>query len=446
MQLVVGIGKGKLSAHVVIPEGYQPTALEVRKSLLNAGVTYGFLEDVISQLGDEAAPGEYEVAKGEPAIQGEDASVEYFFRTGKPDLTPRILEDGKTDYFNLGVAENVPEGQVLARKKPAVPGQSGRAVTGEEILPKGVRDIPIRAGKGATMSADGLEVIADVPGMPSIYRGVISVSQIFVVEGDVDFSVGNIDFDGHVEVAGTVRNNFRVRAKGNIIVQGTVEGGILEAGGFIMVMGGVRQNSSLTSEGDIQVSFMEHSRARTPQNLFVKDDLLFSEVDVDGSVVVEGSLIGGQCKADVAVKADTFGSKMGTPTHVILAPREKWFGVLHQHEDRMTDIKSNLEKVEEGMRTLDNFRERYKGLHPDKEALYQRLSEVATGLKQETVEVTKLVMQAKAKCDSLPDPKIMVRKLIHPGVHVRLNDSFLHNESDLLVTSLYEAEGRIQYL
>lgn len=446
MQLVVGIAKNKLSAHVVIPEGYQPTSLEIRKSLVNAGVTYGLLEDVIDQLGDEAAAGEYEVARGLPPVQGEDAKIEYFFRTGRPSLTPQILEDGRTDYFNLGVAVNVEEGQVLARKTPAVPGKSGRTVTNEEVYPRGVKDIPLRPGRGVVLSDDGLEMTAEYSGQPQVHRGVISVSQVFFVQGDVDFSVGNIDFDGHVEVEGTVRNNFRVRAKGNIVVQGTVEGGILEAGGFIMVMGGVRQNSQLAAEGDIQVSFMEHSRARTPQNLFVKDDLLFSEVDVDGAVTVEGSLIGGQCKADVFVKADTFGSKMGTPTHIVLAPREKWFGVLHQHEERMNEVKANLEKVEEGMRTLDNFRERYKGLHPDKEALYQRLSEVATNLKQEMVEATKQILQAKAKCDSLPDPKIMIRSVIHPGVHVRLNDSYLHNETDLLVTSLYEAEGRIQYM
>lgn len=446
MQLVVGISKNKMSAHVVIPEGYQPTSLEIRKSLMNAGVTYGLLEDVIDRLGDEAKPGEYEVAQGLPPVQGEDAKVEYFFRTGKPSLTPQILEDGRTDYFNLGVAFNVEAGQLLARKTPAVPGKSGRTVTNEEVYPRSVKDIPLRPGRGVVLSEDGLELTAEYAGQPQVHRGVISVSQVFVVQGDVDFSVGNIDFDGHVEVGGTVRNNFRIRAKGNIVVQGTVEGGILEAGGFIMVMGGVRQNSQLVAEGDIQVSFMEHSRARTPQNLFVRDDLLFSEVDVDGAVTVEGSLIGGMCKADVSVKADTFGSKMGTPTHIVLAPREKWFGVLHQHEERMNEIKANLEKVEEGMRTLDNFRERYKGLHPDKEALYQRLSEVATNLKQEMVEVTKQILQAKAKCDSLPDPKIMIRSVIHPGVHVRLNDSYLHNESDLLATSLYEAEGRIQYM
>ncbi len=446
MQLVVGISKNKMSASVVIPEGYQPTSLEIRKSLVSAGVTFGLMEDKIDQLGDEPKPGEYEIAQGLPPVQGEDAYVDYYFRTGKPSLTPQILEDGRTDYFNLGVAVNVEEGQVLARKKPAVPGVSGRTVTNEEVLARGVRDIPLRPGRGVLLSGDGLEMTAEFSGQPQVHRGVISVSQVFQVSGDVDFSVGNIDFDGHVEVEGTVRTNFRVRAKGNIVVQGTVEGGILESGGFIMVMGGVRQNSQLLAEGDIQVSFMEHSRARTPQNLYVKDDLLFSEVDADGAVSVEGSLIGGQCKADVFVKAETFGSKMGTPTHIVLAPREKWFGVLHQHEERMNDIKGNLEKVEEGKRTLENFRERYKGLHPDKEALYLRLSEVATNLKHEMVEVTKLILQAKAKCDSLPDPKIMIRSVIHPGVHVRLNDSFLHNETDLLVNSLFEAEGRIQYL
>ncbi len=444
MSITVNIAKDKLSATVILTDAEGVTALAIRQALQSRGVTYGYAEDAIEQMAANPSPGEFEAAVGDAPVQGSDASIEYFFRTGKPNLTPQILEDGRTDYFNLGVVQNVEPGDVLARKTPAVPGIPGKTVTGDDLPPRVVKEINFRIGRGVELSPDALEVRATETGQPLLTRGILSVSSTFVVSGDVDFSVGNILFEGNVEVQGTVRTHFNVRAKGNITVHGAVEGGILEATGFIMVVGGVRQRAALRAEGDIQVRFMENSIARTPGNLFVKDDLLFSEVDVGGKVEVTGSLVGGTCKADVEVKADSIGSKMGTPTRVELTPLEKWLDVLRGFEARQAEVKGNVTRLEEGLSTLGTARERFHGLHPDKEALYERLNQALQGLQQESIELAAKVMQAKAKVESLPEPKILVRDRIHPGVQIRLNEARLNNEGELVARQLSEAAGKIK--
>ncbi|MBI6546935.1 MAG: DUF342 domain-containing protein [Cyanobacteria bacterium NC_groundwater_1444_Ag_S-0.65um_54_12] len=445
MDLDIRISKNKMSARVTIPEGYRPSAIDLRRLLASSGVVYGVLDEMLDRIEVEELIGEFEVAQGTPPLQGEDASIEYFFRTGRPSLVPQIRADGRADYFNLGVVESAEKGQLLARKTPAVVGKSGRTVTGEEVLPRTVKDVPLRAGRGVDLAAGGLEIHAGQPGQPQLSRGTLSISPTFTVAGDVDFSVGNIEFNGNVEIMGSVGNNFIVRSDGNITVHGMVEGATLIAGGLIMIMGGVRQGASLSAAGDVQVRFMENSSVKTKSSFFVKDDLIFSEVEADNTIEVDGSIIGGQCKADVAVKAEVIGSKMGTVTHIILIPKEKWSGVLRSNEQRMNETKAKLEKVEEGLHTLQQLRDRYGKLHPEKEELYERLSGVSTSLKQEMLEITKLVLQSKAKCENLPHPKVIVRQTIHPGTYVRLNAAHLKNETALQVSSVYEEDGKIRY-
>lgn len=446
MPIIVTIAKNKLSASLRLSDDDRPTAVEIRKALQARGVTYGYLEDIIERIAANPVPGaEYEVAVGVPPEQGEDASVEYFFRTGKPELAPKILDDGRADYFDLGVVENVHKGFVLARKTPAIPGIPGKSVMGDEIPPRAVKEINFRLGKGVELSPTALEVVATDAGQPTLSRGILSVSNTFVVEGDVDFSVGNINFDGNVEVQGTVGMHFHVRAKGNITVQGTVEGGILEATGFIMVVGGVRQRSALRADGDIQVRFLEYSVARTPGNLYVKDDMVFSEVDVGGHVEIEGSLVGGSCKAESYVKVANLGSKAGaTQTSVELTPLEKWLEELRRLEARQVEVKGNIERMEEALKSLDQARDRFHGLHKDKELLYERASQALAGLQQESVELAGKVLQAKAKIESLPEPKVLVSERLYPGVSIRINAAKIQNDSERIVKRITETSGRIQ--
>lgn len=55
----------------------------------------------------------------------------------------------------------------------------------------------------------------------------------------MDLSTGNIDFEGSVQVNGNVSSNFVIRAGGNVIISGVVEGAYIEAGGNIIIARGM---------------------------------------------------------------------------------------------------------------------------------------------------------------------------------------------------------------
>lgn len=75
-------------------------------------------------------------------------------------------------------------------------------------------------------------------GHVSLVEGKVFVSDVYEVE-NVDLSTGNIDFEGSVQVNGNVSSNFVIRAGGNVIISGVVEGAYIEAGGNIIIARGM---------------------------------------------------------------------------------------------------------------------------------------------------------------------------------------------------------------
>lgn len=71
--------------------------------------------------------------------------------------------------------------------------------------------------------ASGL--IATMDGHLEYSNGAFYVRPVLEIRGDVDYSTGNIDFIGDVQIAGDVRENFSVRATGSITVDRDRGGG-----------------------------------------------------------------------------------------------------------------------------------------------------------------------------------------------------------------------------
>jgi len=441
----VRISKDKLAAYIQIPQGIQPTEQQLRQALGDATVRYGLLDDVLARLGKVAPAGSYEVARGFAPVNGSDARIEYFFRVGRPELKPKVLDDGRVDYFNMDVVANVPAGTVLARKIPPVLGKMGKAVTGEDLSPRVPREARLKAGKNTMLTDDELMIVATGKGEPRLERGAIHVITNFVVDGDVDFSVGNIDFEGDVEVRGDVKNKFVVKATGNILIKGAVDGATVMAGRDIIVAGGVRQNAVMESGGDMLISFMESSQARVKGSLTVQEDLLFSDVEVGGECRISGSLVGGECRIDVLLNVKTIGSKMGTPTTVLLTPRDKWVSQLTELTEQVKTFKANLERIEESLQSLQVVMVRLKRLSPEQAAMKEKLDQTADVIKLEMANTAKRIMQVRAHLENLPQPKVEVGNLVRTGVTVRIHDAVMVSKNGQAIRGIQEEKGVIRF-
>ncbi|MBQ9141591.1 MAG: DUF342 domain-containing protein [Lachnospiraceae bacterium] len=349
------IAEDKMSA---IARFYPPTnggkylsLEEMVKDLRFRNVTYGLQ---INEMQDFFAQREYckdiVVARGKEVVQGSNAYIEYFFNTDI-HARPTIREDGSVDFFNLNAISHCNKGQVLARIVPEVKGQHGRNVQGEQVDALVVKPVVFRYGRNIEVSEDKLSLISKVDGHVTLVDDKVFVSDIYEVE-NVDNSTGNIEYEGSVQINGNVISNFSVTAKGNVIVNGVVEGATITAGGNIIIARGMNGMSKgkLVAGGNIIAKFLENAVAEA-DGYVQTESILHSEVRAGKYIEVNGKrgfITGGHVVAGELLTVKTLGSEMGANTVVEVGADPK---VKEQYQQLQKDV-GEIQKVLSSTRSI----------------------------------------------------------------------------------------------
>lgn len=265
------------------------------------------------------------VAKGKEPVQGKDAYIEYAFNTDT-HIRPTIREDGSVDFFNLNTINHCKNGQVLATIIPEVQGQNGRNILGAEIEARVVKPTVFHFGRNISVSEDNLRLISMVDGHVTLVEDKVFVSDVLEVE-NVDNSTGNIEYEGSIQINGNVISNFEVHAKGNVIVNGVVEGAIIEAGGDIIIARGMNGmgKGRLQAGGNIIAKFLENAEAHA-EGYIQTESILHSNVTSENYIEVDGKhgfITGGHVIAAERLAVKTLGSEMGASTVIEVGANPK---------------------------------------------------------------------------------------------------------------------------
>lgn len=330
-------------------DGEDMSAREILQELKHKGIQFGIKEDVVEEyVNNRCYCTDIVIAEGKPAVQGTDASVEYFFSTDI-HAKPTLLEDGSVDFFNLNTINHCIKGDMLARLSPAIPGQSGKTVTGESIKPREIKRFSLHYGRNISISEDKTCIYSEVNGHVTLVDDKVFVSDVLEVE-NVDISTGNIDYDGSVLVRGNVGSNFSVVCRGNIEVRGIVEGAYLEASGDIIIARGMNGmgKGELKAGGNIVVKFMENVTAHA-HGYVSAESILHSRVFAGTEVNVSGKkgfISGGRVCATNTISVKTLGSTMGADTIVEVGVDPVLKNKFQQYQKDVVEAKSELEKLE----------------------------------------------------------------------------------------------------
>jgi len=220
------------------PYNYQ----QVVALLVGAGGRYGILREAIETFLARPEEGRFLVARGKPPTLPVDERIDILFPE-KPTGKPIVREDGRVDFYELEKFFSVAPGTVLARKHPAVPGEPGKSVTGEEISPPAPKTIEIITGRGTELAGGGLQVVATGGGRPVVTRAQnvyrFEVIPSLVCEGNVDLGTGNVRFKGDVKVTGSVTHGTTVEATGKIEILGAVLESTVDGGGDVIIQGNI---------------------------------------------------------------------------------------------------------------------------------------------------------------------------------------------------------------
>ncbi|MDD3917977.1 MAG: FapA family protein, partial [Synergistaceae bacterium] len=170
-----------------------PTLDQALSFLQEKGVVEGIDREVIaSMLSEKNARTWVPVANGVSPVDGEDAEIEYMveFGSAKPKEED---EQGRVDLKNLSSVTVILKDQLLATKIPPTEGAPGVTVKGVPLKAKNGKDRPLPAGAGTYAWEDGLSLHSMIDGNLVLKGNKLNVVPVFQVDGDVDYSVGNID-------------------------------------------------------------------------------------------------------------------------------------------------------------------------------------------------------------------------------------------------------------
>lgn len=205
-------------------------------------IKFGIMADVIN--GPIEPMKRIQVAAGKAPIPGVDAKIKYFSFSEKK---PEIRTDGGVDHFEIHLIDPVEIGDWLGEKTPSTPGINGVTVKNEEVPAKPGRDFALKYEKETVQHqqhSDGRETIkARITGAATIRNQCMAVDNHLIISGNVDYSTGNIDFDGFVTVKGIVEDLFSIRATKDVAVLGDMGIGavslIESREGSIFIRGGI---------------------------------------------------------------------------------------------------------------------------------------------------------------------------------------------------------------
>ncbi|MGE5592661.1 MAG: flagellar assembly protein A [Betaproteobacteria bacterium] len=217
------------------------TVEDVEEALKAKGVVFGIDREAVEKAVLDADGLPHVVARGVPPEEGKDGFVEHLVEL---EPVPVVWEEGedRVDYWERYRFPFVHAGDAVAVLHPPVPGTPGRAVTGEAIPPREVKEWALRAGEGAELSEDGTKVLATRDGKPVSYGSRytrIEVAPVIVHDGNVGLASGHLRFNGDIVVRGDVLEGARVEGRGSVTVLGHAAGATIKAGDGIRVKGSV---------------------------------------------------------------------------------------------------------------------------------------------------------------------------------------------------------------
>ena len=275
---------------------------EIMRDLEHKGIKCGIDESVIDTFIKERQYGKiYVVAIGKQVRNGKDGYIEYKFNKElKP--RPKMNEDGTVDFHTL-----------------------------ENVI--------FRFGRNLVISEDGRKLISQVNGHVILENDKVVVSNVLELV-DIDNSTGDIEYNGDVTIKGNILAGFSVKAKGDVVVQGVVEGATVIAGGNITFNRGIQgmNKAVIKAGGNIVSKFIESVSLVESGGNIESDSILHSRVVAKGFIKATGKkglIIGGDVKATSFIEAKTIGNEMGTTTVVGV-------GVNPTMKKRMDELKNSL--------------------------------------------------------------------------------------------------------
>ncbi|MBI9108298.1 MAG: DUF342 domain-containing protein [Spirochaetales bacterium] len=349
--IVLDVAEDRMSASITIsPEkqGGEPLSVQIiSRYLKSKQIIYGVEEKtlqtmVLKQIYNQPV----KVAFGRPPVDEKPPIPEYFFETdrGRPF---KELEFQRIDLKELNFIQNMKAGSLLAELGKPIDPKDGTDIFGKTIAAeRGAERAPFTAGPGTQLTDDEKQIIATIDGNAKLKDNTVIMEPLISVE-NVDYSNGNMDFNGSIDVAGRVADGFKLKAMGDVQIGKSVSRVDILSGGDVILKAGISGNDEgkILCEGDLYARYIENATIICKGNIFVEEAIMHSEVKAGGDIILTGKraeIFGRRLLAGGSVKCKKLGSINEPVTELFLGIDLDTFSRL---EGLQNSVKNNTDKI-----------------------------------------------------------------------------------------------------
>jgi uncharacterized protein (DUF342 family) len=386
------------------------------------------------------------VVQGEPALDGIDGRILWTNDTQR-EVAGTIMPGGDIDFRERGSFVEVTADDVIAIVVAPTDPVPGRDIYGTELPAKKAKKVSLKAGAGARSLNAGAEIRATKTGVLRVEQNRVFVDELLRIRGNVDFSIGNIKGTGSVHVTGDVLPGFEVQANNNVLVDGSVEAGVVESGGSVLIRQGAFRGSRLYAEGEISIGHIRDAYCQAGGDIVIQREAYNSTINTKKNLLVKDGpsgarLAGGIARALGTIQVGNAGTADGVITKLevghdpdIEIKRMRLEIELAQVEDRLKQL-TRLTKLAAAStvskpQAASHFKQMRK-LHSAERVRIETALDKLQG-----AAFTGDVLNSDTGEKRLP-AHISIKQTVFPGVSIRVRDG---------VTNILEqtAGGRFWY-
>ncbi len=431
---------------------------DLKKYLKDSGIVFGVLDEVIQWTFKESKFDQpMLVARGEPPVDATNGELKLYFDT---EIKPKFDNDGNVNFKELNLIQNVRKGDKLAEVTEPVPGTEGKTIYGATVAPgEGTKpDLP--TGDNTLRSPENPDLLlADIDGTVKKTGENVSVDPVFEVKGDIDYSVGNIDFIGAVVINGDVKSGFTVKATGDVEVNGIVEDAVIESQGNVLLKMGFigHGEGKISAKGNVSARYCVNQQIVCQGDINIGEYFMHSNVIAGGKLIVtekKGLIVGGEYCAFKGIEANIIGNENFVHTSVIAGVDRETGRKIKEARSRLWQNAEHLKEINKILNKYSRRRLVKKPLPPDRLELIDTLNKI----RNKKLEIaTKLGTELKEleNADNISeDATIKAHNVIYPGVaitlcnrHVKVDDPlksvvYRYSENGVVMESLNEEEDK----
>ena len=382
-------------------------------------------------------------------------------------LNLKFDETGNADFYDIGIIKDIKIGDRLIEIIPPSYGTPGKNILGEEIegiLGNEIEIFPF-TGEGTEIDEDGTFIVAVKDGIYRLsHKNEVSVVDELVVQGDLNFAVGNIDTTSTVVITGDLRAGFSCKSTSPIIVSGVIEDAEINTDGSLVCRMGILQGDKpISVKKQIKARYIRNRAQVECKNLFVQEMISGSNIRVASELEAK-KLVGGTTIVRELVKLEELGSEQFIPTFIEVGVNPKIVKRLKELDKII--ISTNIEikqknkefttyelkfikfstKISELLTMKNSNKVIIKKIGIQSKENSNKMNDCSLDIKQlkSKIDITEAEIKRLEKKIEEENPIFEVRGKVYPNVTIKIKNSEHYTVKTILknVRFLYDSEEK----